>query len=268
MMHQPLQPSPEHYPSYRPPSRKQNPRFATAQHKETLAKAFHAGADLYDEIRPEYPSFIGKLASGKRALDIGAGTGKLTLSLPHDLVFACDPSPDMVRVLQSHGISCWRGTAEDLAVASGSIDAVFCAQAWHWVDAQATCLELDRVLTTGGKAVLVWNTIDVHADPWVLRLTRIMHSGDVQRPDFKPEVHQPLVISEEHHDFWQQTLKAEQLHTLMHSRSYWLRANEKTRQRMTGNLNWYLYEHMGFQPGTEVKIPYRTDAFVLSRYAG
>src|SRR5699024_63996 len=115
MTHQPIQPSPEHYPSYRPPSRKANPRFATAHHKEALARAFHAGADLYDEIRPDYPSFIGQLAPGHRALDIGAGTGKLTLSLPHPIVLACDPSPDMVRVLQAHGTKCWRGTGEDLA---------------------------------------------------------------------------------------------------------------------------------------------------------
>ena len=268
MTQQPHQPSPEHYPSYRPPSRKQGPKFATAQHKAAAAQAFHHGAELYDEIRPTYPDFIGQLAPGLVAVDIGAGTGKLTLSLPHSVVVACDPSPDMVRVLKARGIPCWRGTGEELALANASVDAAFCAQAWHWMDAKAACEELDRVLVPGGKAVLVWNTIDVHADPWVLRLTRIMHSGDIQRPDFKPEVHAPFHLAEEYHDYWSQTLHVEQLHTLMHSRSYWLRANDTTRERMTGNLNWYLYEHMGFQPGTKVEIPYRTDAFVLSRYAG
>lgn len=268
MTPEPTQPRPEHYPSYRPPSRRQAPRFQTAQHRAAAAQAFRDGADLYDGIRPGYPAFIGQLAPGKVAVDIGAGTGKLTLNLPHDLVFACDPSPDMTRVLKSRGVACFRGTAEHLALADTSVDAAFCAQAWHWVDAQAACQELDRVLRPDGAAVLVWNTIDVHSDPWVLRLTRIMHSGDIQRPDFKPEVFKPWKIAEEHHEYWNQILTVEQLHTLMHSRSYWLRANEKTRQRMTGNLDWYLFEHMGFQPAQKIELPYRTDAFLLSRYAG
>ena len=268
MTSEPTHPSPGHYPSYRPPSRRQAPRFATVAHKAAAAEAYRDGADVYDEIRPEYPRFIGHLAPGKTAVDIGAGTGKLTLSLPHDTVLACDPSPDMVRVLQAHGINCWRATAEHLSLADASVDAAFCAQAWHWVDAKAACQELDRVVRADGSVVLVWNTIDVHADPWVLRLTRIMHSGDILRPDFTPEVHSPWTITEEHHEHWNQTLRVEQLHTLMHSRSYWLRATEKNRSRMTGNLNWYLFEHMGFQPGQKIEIPYRTDAFVLSRYAG
>ena len=268
MTPQATQPDPEHFPSYRPPSRRQTPRFATALHKKAAASAFRDGADLYDEIRPSYPAFISRLAPGKVAVDIGAGTGKLTLNLPHNLVFAFDPSPDMTRVLRTHGIKCWQGAAEALPLPNSSIDAAFCAQAWHWLDIQAACKELDRVLRPGGSVVVVWNTIDVHYDPWILRLPRIMHSGDIQRPDFRPEIEPPWSVSEEHHDYWTQTLTVDQLHALMHSRSYWLRANEKTRQRMTGNLNWYLFEHMSFQPGETVEIPYRTDAFVLSRYAG
>ena len=34
---------------------------------------------------------------------------------------------------------------------------------------------------------------------------------------------------------------------------------------MTANLDWYLYEHLGFAPGQPVELPYRTDAFVLER---
>ncbi|MFH0410634.1 class I SAM-dependent methyltransferase [Corynebacterium sp. L4756] len=260
--------SPEHYPSYRPPSRRQNPRFADPARKHAAAQAFADGAENYDAIRPGYPGFITSLAAGSVALDIGAGTGKLTRALDFDTVYACDPSADMVRVLKTHGISCWRAKAEQLALADASVDIAFCAQAWHWVDAQSAYAELDRVIRPGGSVVLVWNTIDVHSDPWVLRLTRIMHSGDIQRPDFRPEVHAPWTIRDVRHDYWEQAMQVEQLHTLMHSRSYWLRAKEKTREKMTGNLNWYLYDHMGFQPGEMIKLPYRTDAFVVTRYAG
>ena len=51
----------------------------------------------------------------------------------------------------------------------------------------------------------------------------------------------------------------------MHTRSYWLRNTTKIHDRMTHNLNWYLYEHMGFAEEQPLEIAYRTDAFVLTR---
>lgn len=51
----------------------------------------------------------------------------------------------------------------------------------------------------------------------------------------------------------------------MASRSYWLRADERIRERMNRNLRWYLFERLGFQEGQLLPIAYRTDAFVLTR---
>ena len=55
-----------------------------------------------------------------------------------------------------------------------------------------------------------------------------------------------------------QRLSVEQVFELTRTRAYWLRANQKTRQRVEGNLRWYLHEHLGFEPGERIELPYRT----------
>lgn len=262
----PAHPLPEHYPSYRRASGKEAPSFGTAQQRRHSAQAFSEGAETYHDVRPGYPREVSQLiASAHTVLDVGAGTGKLTESLTNSVVYASDPSPDMTRVLRRLGVPCWRATAENTALASSSLDALTCAQTWHWVDVDQACAEFDRILRPGGKVLLVWNTLDVNADPWILRLSRIMHSGDVHRPGFYPSFTAPWTLREELRLTWEHELTPEDLHELMHTRSYWLRNGEKIHERMTYNLNWYLYEHMGFKPGQVLRIPYRTDAFVLAR---
>ena len=51
----------------------------------------------------------------------------------------------------------------------------------------------------------------------------------------------------------------------MASRSYWLRANEKTRAKMVANLDWYLHDRLGFERGQRIPLPYRADAFVYGK---
>ncbi|MDO5031631.1 class I SAM-dependent methyltransferase [Corynebacterium sp.] len=259
-------PGPEHYPSYRPASTKQAPAFRSADHRTRSALAFHHGAHTYHDVRPGYPEEVAELiADAGTVLDVGAGTGKLTERLSNPQVWACDPSPDMTRILRRLGLPTWRATAENTALGRACVDAVACAQTWHWVDVARASAEFDRILRPGGRVLLVWNTLDVGADPWILRLARIMHSGDIQRPGFYPEVVSPWKIDQELRLTWSHELTPEQLHQLMHTRSYWLRNGEKIHQRMTHNLDWYLFEHMGFERGQKLDIPYRTDAFVLVR---
>ena len=259
--------------SFRPPSAREAPHFATAAHRETTARAFSHGARAYDDVRPDYPTAVADffLAGFTHAgvVDIGAGTGKLTAALAADgrtrAVTAVDPSPAMAQALRANNVPVVRATAEHTALADAHFDLATLAQTWHWVDVSAASRELDRIVRPGGRVGLVWNTIDVSADPWVLRLTRIMHSGDIHRPGFIPEVAAPWRVARELRTGFVDTLTPELVHTLMHTRSYWLKANAKTRSRMTANLDWYLYEHLGFAPGQPVELPYRTDAFVLER---
>lgn len=251
------------------PSRKDSPAFRDAAHRSAAALAFMQGARLYDDIRPTYPASVGELLDSPATVaDIGCGTGKLTETLlsPGRRVLACDPSDDMVRVFATRlpEVPVWRATAEATALADASVDALTCAQTWHWVDVRAASSEADRVIAPGGELLLCWNTLDVR-HPWVLRLSRIMHSGDVQRDGFYPEVNPPWALAREHRETWLMPMSTDGLFQLMATRSYWLRASEATRAKMRANLTWYLYERLGFDPGQVLPLPYRTDAFIYRR---
>lgn len=251
------------------PSKKSQPTFRDRAHQHTAASAFVRDADRYHDARPSYPREVAELFDGADVVcDVGAGTGKLTQLLidDHRTVYACDPSPDMTRVLhhQLPEVPVWRATAEATGLADNAVDAIACAQTWHWVDPAEASAETDRVIRDGGCLVLCWNTLAVH-HPWVLRLSRIMHSGDVQREGFYPTVHAPWKLEREVRTEWVDQIPVEHCFELMATRSYWLKASKRTRAKMEANLTWYLYERLGFDEGQIIPLPYRTDAFVYRR---
>lgn len=249
-------------------SRRNLPRFPGEAERIRAGRSFDTGAELYDTVRPGYPDDVLQLLSGFHTVaDVGAGTGKLTTALRqagHETL-ALDPSPDMARVLAERvGVPVWRATAEHTALADAAVDALTCAQTWHWVDVAAASAEFDRVVRPDGVVLLVWNSLDV-SHPWILRLSRIMHSGDVHQAGFVPDLGSPWSIAQELRTTWTQYLTPEQLYLLTQTRSYWLKSSPQVRQKVTDNLRWYLYERLAFQPGQLLAVPYRCDAFLLHR---
>ena len=123
---------------------------------------------------------------------------------------------------------CLEGTAERTGLEPNSVDVATCAQTWHWVDPTAAGKELTRVLRADGVAMLVWNTLDVSV-PWVHRLSRIMHAGDVLRPGFYPEVGPELELVDEVRLAWEQTLTIEDIVLLARTLSL-IHISEPTRR--------------------------------------
>lgn len=251
------------------PSAKEAPGFRDDAARISTAGAFATGAQLYDATRPSYPTSVPRLIeSAERVLDLGAGTGKLTelLLQPGRSVVAADPSDDMLRVLRDRmpSVHAVRSTAEALPLANASVDAITCAQTWHWLDTAAASAEADRVIAPGGKLLLCWNTLDV-SHPWVLRLSRISHSGDVHREGFYPSVGKQWALSRELRLKWFEAATTDDLFALARTRSYWLRANDATRAKVTENLRWYLFDRLGFGEDQPIPLPYRTDAFLYER---
>lgn len=238
-----------------------------AARRRELAAAFKAGGAHYDAVRPSYPDAALDFmvpATARDVVDVGAGTGIFTaLLVGRGLeVTAVEPSQDMLGVLTGRlpEVDAVPGTGEDTGLGESSTDVITYAQAWHWVDPKAASAEAARVLRTGGQLALVWNQFDVSM-PWVHRLARIMHAGDVHRPDFIPPLGPEFQGLESGAWTWEQSLSPEQVIELAKSRSYYLRAGAATRARVEHNLSWYLYDHLGHMPGVPFGLPYLTHAW-------
>ncbi|QND51753.1 class I SAM-dependent methyltransferase [Phyllobacterium sp. 628] len=150
---------------------------------QAAAVGFAAKADSYVRGRPDYPPELDvwlreelHLAPGKTVVDLGAGTGKFTLRLMTTCakVIAVEPVAQMLQKLaEKHpDVTTKDGTAESIPLADNSVDAVVCAQAFHWFATKAALTEIHRVLKPGGHLGLIWNTRD-ESIPWVAKLGRI-----------------------------------------------------------------------------------------------
>ncbi len=230
----------------------------------------------YDSVRPAYPDeAVAALIDAARrarsenmpgrdgplrAADIGAGTGKMSelLARAGFLVDAVEPSEAMRAQASSvDGVTWHDGLAEETGLTNDLYDIVVFAQSWHWVDEARAGLEAARILAPGGVLAIVWNQMAVSI-PWVHRLTRIMRSGDVHRPDRPPVPgggFAPLTITQV---AWEDRMTPEEILTLGTTRSSYIRSSEAGRARMQENLRWYLYDHLGYAPGEQVTIPYAT----------
>ena len=129
------------------------------------ATGFSRAAAEYQRGRPGYPEeAVALLAErlglgpGRVVLDLAAGTGALTRELVGTgaEVLAVEPVDEMRAALPGASRAL-KGTAEEIPVDDGAVDAVTVAQAFHWFDGDAALAEIHRVLRPGGRLAVVWN---------------------------------------------------------------------------------------------------------------
>lgn len=237
------------------------------QRRKELASAFQSGAQSYDKIRPSYPdkALAFTVQNGpSTAVDIGCGSGIFTeqlAALGLD-VTAVDPSADMLDVLSQRLPDIRRicASGEDTGLEADSFDLVTYAQAWHWVDHPKASAEAARLLHDGGSLTLLWNQLDVTI-PWVHRLARIMHAGDVHRPELEPPLGKEF--SKPEHGLWRWSMELDfaDVIELTKSRSYYRKSSDATRAKVEANLAWYWCEHLGHTQEAKVEVPYLTHAW-------
>src|SRR4051812_10880257 len=123
-----------------------------------LASSFGAVATAYAEHRPNYAQaavrWALERAPGRRVLELGAGTGKLTatlVALGAD-VTAVEPDPAMLTQLRRAlpAARAVQGRAEAVPLADASVDAVLAGNAMHWFDMEIAGPEIARVLRPDG----------------------------------------------------------------------------------------------------------------------
>lgn len=217
---------------------------------------FGQSAHVYERFRPGYPSealdICVHAAPGPRVADIGAGTGKLSVALrDRGLdVTAVDPDTSALEHNPCHSLV---GTAESIPLPAGSVDLVTFAQSWHWVDAKVAVTECARVLAPGGVVAILINQLDVSHE-WVMRIARIIHAGDVYRPEWRPDLGDPFGAVEPHVSRFTQELTFDELVGLASTRSYWLRSGQHQRDRIVNNLRDYLFKENPM--GETLQLPY------------
>jgi SAM-dependent methyltransferase len=112
----------------------------------------------YDRGRPGWPAAMLEGIEAVDALDLAAGTGKLTRLLleRYQHVIAVEPLPGM-RALLPRQAEVLDGSAEEVPLPARSVDAAFVAEAFHWFDSTAAVRELARVVRPAGTVLVCFN---------------------------------------------------------------------------------------------------------------
>lgn len=245
-------------------------------------EGFSQGADAYAHGRPGYPAALLPwlrtallLGENSAVADLGAGTGKFTELLMQTgaRIVAVEPVEAMrARLMQRlPGIRTVAGTAQATTLETGSVDAVTCAQAFHWFASRQTLEEIHRVLAPGGRLGLIWNVRDESCD-WVVELAAVIapyeadtprfHTGSWQRA-FTNESFSPreLTVFPHQHVGTAQEVIVDR--TLSVSFIAALPAAERT--LVARKLNALIDSHPQLKGRGEVTFPYRTHAYRCAR---
>jgi SAM-dependent methyltransferase len=248
------------------------------------AAGFSSAAAAYDRGRPGYPeaalawirSEIGAAAGG-RVADLAAGTGKLTRSLAAwspRLLLALEPlGPMRERLRGIPGLRTAAARAEELPLRDGCLDAILCAQAFHWFDAPRAAAEIARVLRPGGTLVALWNVRD-ETEPWVAELGRLLaplqagfprHDGGAWRVPFDgSRAFAPLRMRVFPHA---EVQEVPAVIDRVASLSYVSSLPEAEREAFLGRVRDLLRTHPGTRGLDRVTFPYRTEIHLAAKAA-
>lgn len=164
---------------------------------EKAAAGFARGAEEYERGRPGFPDEVvatllretGLNPATSTAVDLGAGTGKLTRDLVAariGRVVAVEPVAEMRVILERvvPEAEAVDGTGEEIPLPDGSADLVTAAQALHWFDANRAFDEIHRVLRRGRWIAAVWNTRDEDW-PSTAAIDAIIHRHVEETPQYR-----------------------------------------------------------------------------------
>jgi ubiquinone/menaquinone biosynthesis C-methylase UbiE len=180
-------------------------------------QGFSSGAELYQQVRPSYPQQIVTwlkeqlhLSAQSHVIDLGSGTGKFIPYLQQvtSHIVAVEPIAEMLAQLQQRypDIPTLQASSEQLPLAAESMDAVLCAQSFHWFATIESLNEIHQILKPNGQLGLVWNQRDIEVD-WVKALADLLEPLEGDTPRF-------------HHGTWKQVFDQQFLFQLDQVKTY------------------------------------------------
>lgn len=226
------------------------------------ARSFGRQASSYERLRPDYP--VGAIEAflpepGKRVVDVGAGTGKLTgvlIGAGHQVI-AVEPDPDMRATLAEAlpGVDAREGTGEALPVQDHSADAICYGQSWHWVEPEAALPEARRVLTEDGVLALIWNMPDPQY-AWVREMHKITRPGQDTHTDLEPVRYAGFAPGQLLRTRWRQRLTPAELVELTGTYSRIAVSPPEQRDATLDALRELLATHPDVAGRDEIEMPY------------
>lgn len=241
--------------------------------EKALARSFENIGEEYDRYRPGFPLAAVEYIVPEpvaAALDLGAGTGKLTTLLAERArrVIAVEPSTAMLDVLRRKlpAVQAIEGTAERIPVGDATVDVVCVAQAFHWFDRDTASAEIARVLVPRGVLGLLWNRADPEC-AWDLACHRIAHpavaDGDATTaaaadlPGFELEAHDEIR--------WTERLSRAHYIARWSTVSSFLVAGEDERAERLAAVQAVLDAAPDTRGREEFELPHLTDVFRYRR---
>lgn len=249
------------------------------------AIGYGQAAQVYTRGRPDFPpqaltwlTTDLRLGPGMHVLELGAGTGKFTKLLTQTgaKVAAVEPVAAMLAQLAAEQpeVQTIRATAQSLPLSAAAVDAVICAQAFHWFATAEALAEIHRVLKPGGMLGLIWNVRDQSMN-WVAELTRIMspYEGDAPRYDkgewrklFPARGFGELIerVFVNQHEGSPERVIVDRVASV----SFIAALDETTRNKVVGEVRALIAATPGLAGQTCVSVPYLTRAYACRSTQG
>ena len=242
-------------------------------------QGFSQAAELYQQVRPDYPNEIVnwlkqelQLDQSSCVVDLGAGTGKFIPYLEQVTsdIIAVEPVQAMREQLSlAHPkIRTLDAYSTEIPLPPQSVDAVLCAQSFHWFANIETLNEIYQLLKIDGHLGLIWNQRDIEVN-WVKALADILqlleqdtpryHSGDwkkVFEHQFLFRLESVKVYSQVQKGTVEQVVSQRLLST-----SFIAAMTEKQQLELKQQFEQVVYEFTGKQPQDEIEFPYITYAY-------
>ena len=242
-------------------------------------QGFSSAAALYQHVRPSYPQDLVnwlrnrlQLCETSHVIDLGSGTGKFLPYLQQvtSHIIAVEPIKEMLAQLNAAypDIQTLQASSDHLPIPTNSIDAVICAQSFHWFANFETLQQIHQVLKPSAHLALIWNQRDIQVN-WVKALADVLKPLEMNTPRYHSNEwknvfeHQSLFSLEHSQTFQQQHVGTVEnvVSKRLLSTSFIAAMPEQQQQQLKKQFEDIVLKYTGKHPQDEIAFPYITYAY-------